>query len=427
MKNIIITSIFSFCTLCVYSQQRLTLEECCNIAVEKNKQGILSDLSIQKAQLQAKNMNSNFLPKLSAVGGYIYADKDFGAEIMPSVDATVNFNNTYTGGIQIEQPLFLGGKLIAAKKIAKSGLTIAGFNKKKTDSDIRFETEKAYWNVIKAKELQNVSEQYMKTVDELYRTVENYYHTGMISQNEILKVKVKVNEAKLSQKRCENAVRLAKMSLCNIMGMPIDKDIDVENDLSKFHITSYRSNPSSVENRYEYKILSENIQLKNQEIKAVRSDFLPQVGLVAGYNYMNGVKLNGNKLISDGLFSIMVSVKIPLFHWGEGIRKIKSAKIEQQMAVVQRDELAEKMQLEISQAMNMLDESELEVKLTESAFNEATESLRESKKSYETGMETLVNYMDSQSVWQKAWSEYVSAKINYHIANANYLKVTGKI
>lgn len=132
------------------------------------------------------------------------------------------------------------------------------------------------------------------------------------------------------------------MSLCNIMGMPIDKDIDVENDLSKFHITSYRSNPSSVENRYEYKILSENIQLKNQEIKAVRSDFLPQVGLVAGYNYMNGVKLNGNKLISDGLFSIMVSVKIPLFHWGEGIRKIKSAKIEQQMAVVQRDELAEK-------------------------------------------------------------------------------------
>lgn len=64
--------------------------------------------------------------------------------------------------------------------------------------------------MIKAKELQNVSEQYMKTVDELYRTVENYYHTGMISQNEILKVKVKVNEAKLSQKRCENAVRLAK-------------------------------------------------------------------------------------------------------------------------------------------------------------------------------------------------------------------------
>ena len=323
----------------------------------------------------------------------------------------------------LEQPLFLGGKLFAARKMAQTGLSIAGLNKEKTESDIRFETEKAYWNVVKAKELQKVSQQFLQTVDELYRTVENYYNTGMASQNELLKVKVKINEAKLSLKRSENSVRLAKMSLCHLMGMPISKDIDVINNLSDIKVVD--TNIHSVENRLEYKILSENIQLKNQEIKAVRSDFLPRVGLVAGYNYMNGVKLNGTKLISDDVFAVMVSVKVPLFHWGEGMRKVKSAKIEKQMAIVQRDEFTEKMQLEVSQALNMLDESELEIILTESAFNEATESLRESRKNYETGMETLVNYMDTQSIWQKSWAEFVSAKINYQIAKANYLKVSG--
>ena len=423
MKKIIIAYIFSFCSLWGYSQQ-LTLEECCDIAAANNKQGKLADFSIQKAQLQLKNMNSKFLPKLSAAGGYLYADKDFGAELMPSVAAELNLNNTYTGGVQIEQPLFLGGKLFAAKKIAQTGLSIAGLNKEKTESDIRFETEKAYWNVVKAKELQKVSQQFLQTVDELYRTVENFYNTGMASQNELLKVKVKINEAKLSFKRSENAVRLAKMSLCHQMGMPISKDIDVINNLSD--IKTVDTNIHSVENRLEYKILSENIQLKNQEIKAVRSDFLPRIGLVAGYNYMNGVKLNGTKLISDDLFAVMVSVKVPLFHWGEGMRKVKSAKIEKQMAIVQRDEFSEKMQLEVSQALNMLDESELEIKLTESAFNEATESLRESRKSYEIGMETLVNYMDTQSIWQKSWAEFVSAKINYQIAKAKYLKALGQ-
>ena len=422
MKKIIIACIFSFCSLWGYSQQ-LTLEECCDIAAANNKQGKLADFSIQKAQLQLKNMNSNFLPKLSATGGYLYADKDFGAELMPSVAAELNLNNTYTGGVQIEQPLFLGGKLFAARKMAQTGLSIAGLNKEKTESDIRFETEKAYWNVVKAKELQKVSQQFLQTVDELYRTVENYYSTGMASQNELLKVKVKINEAKLSLKRSENSVRLAKMSLCHLMGMPMNKDIDVINNLSD--IKAVDTNIHSVENRLEYKILSENIQLKNQEIKAVRSDFLPRVGLVAGYNYMNGVKLNGTKLISDDVFAVMVSVKVPLFHWGEGMRKVKSAQIEKQMAIVQRDEFTEKMQLEVSQALNMLDESELEIKLTESAFNEASESLRESRKNYETGMETLVNYMDTQSIWQKSWAEFVSAKINYQIAKANYLKVSG--
>ena len=423
MKKIIIACIFSFCSLWGYSQQ-LTLEECCDIAAANNKQGKLADFSIQKAQLQLKNMNSNFLPKLSATGGYLYADKDFGAELMPSVAAELNLNNTYTGGVQIEQPLFLGGKLFAVRKMAQTGLSIAGLNKEKTESDIRFETEKAYWNVVKAKELQKVSQQFLQTVDELYRTVENYYNTGMASQNELLKVKVKINEAKLSLKRSENSVRLAKMSLCHLMGMPISKDIDVINNLSDIKVVD--TNIHSVENRLEYKILSENIQLKNQEIKAVRSDFLPRVGLVAGYNYMNGVKLNGTKLISDDVFAVMVSVKVPLFHWGEGMRKVKSAKIEKQMAIVQRDEFTEKMQLEVSQALNMLDESELEIILTESAFNEATESLRESRKNYETGMETLVNYMDTQSIWQKSWAEFVSAKINYQIAKVTYLKALGQ-
>lgn len=423
MKKIIIACIFSFCSLWGYSQQ-LTLEECCDIAAANNKQGKLADFSIQKAQLQLKNMNSNFLPKLSAAGGYLYADKDFGAELMPSVAAELNLNNTYTGGVQIEQPLFLGGKLFAARKMAQTGLSIAGLNKEKTESDIRFETEKAYWNVVKAKELQKVSQQFLQTVDELYRTVENYYSTGMASQNELLKVKVKINEAKLSLKRSENSVRLAKMSLCHLMGMPMNKDIDVINNLSDIKVVD--TNIHSVENRLEYKILSENIQLKNQEIKAVRSDFLPRVGLVAGYNYMNGVKLNGTKLISDDVFAVMVSVKVPLFHWGEGMRKVKSAQIDKQMAIVQRDEFTEKMQLEVSQALNMLDESELEIKLTESAFNEASESLLESRKNYETGMETLVNYMDTQSIWQKSWAEFVSAKINYQIAKVTYLKALGQ-
>lgn len=425
MKKIIIAGMVSLCSLLGYSQQLLTLEECCNMAIANNKQVKLSDLSVQKAQLEVKNMKSNFLPKLSATGGYLYADKNFSAELIPTVAATLNLNNTYTGGVQIEQPLFGGGKLLAAKKMAQSGLTIAGLNKEKTDSDIRFETEKAYWNVVKANELQKVSAQYVETVDELYRSVENFHRNGMASQNELLKVKVKVHEAQLSQKRSENAVRLAKMYLCHLIGMPLNEAFNVTDHLSD-QTQPFTRNDLSVENRYEYKILTENIQLKSQEIKAVRSNYLPQIGLVAGYNYMNGVKLNGTKLINDDLFAVMISVKIPLFHWGEGIRKIKATQLSQQTAVVQRNELAEKIQLEIAQAVNMLDESRLEVELTESAYNEATESLRESKQNYETGMETLVNYMDTQSTWQKSWAEFVSAQVNYRIAKANYQKVTGQ-
>ena len=135
--------------------------------------------------------------------------------------------------------------------------------------------------------------------------------------------------------------------------------------------------------------------------------------------------MNGHKFLNDDIFSVMLAVKIPLFHWGEGHGKIKSAKIELQKAEVMRDEMIEKMQLEVTRNYNILNEAELEVELTENAFSYAEENLQESSKSFETGMETLANFLEAQASWQKAYFEVISAKINYHIAKSKYLNSIG--
>lgn len=47
-----------------------------------------------------------------------------------------------------------------------------------------------------------------------------------------------------------------------------------------------------------------------------RADFLPQVGVSAGYGYGGGLKLNGDDS-NSGSFSAMASVAIPIFQLGE--------------------------------------------------------------------------------------------------------------
>ena len=369
-----------------YAQRVFTLDDCCRIAVENNKKMKLSDFSIKQAELQEKNVVAGFLPKLSASGGYLYANKDFSMELAPSLSAALDISNTYFAGVQLEQPVYMGGKIIAARNMSEIGTNMAVLNRKKNDSEIRIETEEAYWNVIK--------------------------------------VQVKLNEANLSMKRSENAIRLSKMALCHIMGIPLSDDIEISGTI-EFEPAVFRNDEFIIENRSEYKLLSENINLKREQIKSVRSDYLPRIGLVAGYNYIDGVRMNGHKFLKDDIFSVMLAVKIPLFHWGEGHRKIKSAKIELQKAEVMRDEMIEKMQLEVTRNYNILNEAELEVELTENAFSYAEENLQESSKSFETGMETLANFLEAQASWQKAYFEVISAKINYHIAKSKYLNSIG--
>lgn len=422
MKRLLI--IFYFFTLILQSnaQRILTLDECCRLAVENNKQSQLSNFSLKQAELQVKNMESNFLPKFSASGGYLYANKDFIMELAPSFSAGLNLNNSYFAGLQLEQPIYTGGKIIAAHKMALTNVSIAHLNKKQTDSDIRLETEESYWNLVKAKELFTVSTKYKEAVQELYKNVNHSYKNGIIPKNELLKVQVKLNEAILSERRAENAIHLSRMDLCHKIGLPLSQEIEIAYNSETTNIPFPEKIPFNVENRYEYQILRDNIYLKEQKIKAIRSEFLPQIGLVAGYNYMNGIKMNNKKFLSDDIFAVMLAVKVPLFHWGEGRRKIKSAKIEKQMAELQQSDLAEAMQLEVAQSTNMLDEAKLEVKLTESAYQQAKENLYENEKSYHAGMETLSNYLEAQAAWQKAWSELVIAKATLHIAYAKYLK-----
>lgn len=62
-----------------------------------------------------------------------------------------------------------------------------------------------------------------------------------------------------------------------------------------------------------------------------RADFLPQIGVTAGYGYGGGLQLNGDDEAS-ATFSAMAAVKIPVFHWGEGKNKVRSARMEEEIS-----------------------------------------------------------------------------------------------
>ena len=80
-------------------------------------------------------------------------------------------------------------------------------------------------------------------------------------------------------------------------------------------------------------MLCKQVELKRQEQRFIQSDFLPSVGVRGGYNYTYGMKINGRPLFDNGGFSAMIAVSIPLFHWGEGMNKVRAAKAETAMMV----------------------------------------------------------------------------------------------
>ena len=215
------------------------------------------------------------------------------------------------------------------------------------------------------------------------------------------------------------------MNLCHIIGLPLYNEIEVEEDTETF--PDIESCKADITARPEYAMLTKQIELKDEQTKLVRSEFLPNIGVVGNFGYANGLKLNGNRLLDGTSFSAVVSVSIPLFHWGEGRNKVKSIKVEKSIASLQRDDLSEKMELELNQNLNELEESQMEVQLTTRSLEQAEENMKVSRDHYDVGMETISDHLEAQTIWQKAYSDLIRAKTSARLSETRYLKAAGRL
>ncbi|MCC8170181.1 MAG: TolC family protein [Parabacteroides sp.] len=450
--------------------QTLDLEQCREMALESNKQITISHRQAEQAGYTLKSYKANFLPKFTGEGMYLFSGGELkentpelflptyvpdpatgrltpnvagvGADgnpvfkqygYVPPLSFELSLNNTFLAGVSVEQPLYMGGKITAAYKMACIGKDISRVNMAFTRTDILVRTDEAYWQVVKVKELLAATGKYRDAVAGLLQNVSDACAAGMKSKNDFLKVQVKLNEAELMVRKAQNGVRLAKMNLCHYIGLPLQTDVDVSARFAGADSAAYGSAmvpalpAADVTARPEYELLSRQIEYKHQQTKLVRSDFLPNLGVSAAYMYTEGLRLNDEKLLSSGSFSALFSLKVPLFHWGEGVNKVRAAKAEKTIALLQREDALEKMELEAMQALNALDEAVLEVNLTRRSLAQAEENLKVSRDHYEAGMETLTGYMEAQAAWQKAWADLIEAEAGMRFSETYYLKAIGQL
>lgn len=78
-----------------------------------------------------------------ATSGYAY---------FPGLNLNYKVGTVYTGGVQVEQPLYMGGKIRAAYKMSLLGKEMAHLNEELTASGVILNTDKAYVQLVKAKE-----------------------------------------------------------------------------------------------------------------------------------------------------------------------------------------------------------------------------------------------------------------------------------
>ncbi len=451
MKRLIAILYLPFCTLFLQAQEALTLKECRDLALQHNKEMAAAVKQTESARYTAKSYWGNFFPNITASGTGLYTNIDGrysipggnlptfqldaasgqplptgGFAYFPGIDLNLNVDWAFMAGIHVEQPIYMGGKISAAYRMAKLGSQMARMNETLTATEVILKTDQAYVMVIKAKEMKVVADKYHAVLSELKKNVDSAYKHGLKPQNDVLKVQVKLNESELNIRKADNALRLAQMNLCHLIGRPLTEHIEVSTDFPTVE-ADMQMQVHDISARPEYGILEKKVGIARQQVKLSRSELLPQVGIRGSYSYLNGVELNNEKLFDDGTYSVLLNVSIPIFHFGERTNKVRAAKAKLAQTRLEQQNLNEQMLLELTRAANNLDEARLESELSDRSLAQAEENMRISKSQFDVGLETLSDHLESQALWQKAYEAKVDAHFQLYLSYVEYLKTSGRL
>ena len=435
MKKYFILSVAAlacWCTLSAQNRLTLSLDDCRKMALEYNEDVLKADNDLRKAQLDKAIAFTAYLPgfEASATGTYLYPDMDM-------MGMELQMRGMYMAGITLSQPLYVGGKIRAANKLSRIGLDCAAEMNRKTRMQVISDADNAYWTYIAVARKVRMLESYTAQMEALYRQVEVSVTAQIATENDLLRISAKRSEITYQLQKARNGADLCRMALCSMIGEELDTEI-VPTD-TVIVVTPPEYTDESLELRPEMRLLEKQVEAEQQQIRMVRSDILPTVALMAGYLYYGNVKLNtvvsdgmGNyfpytQKFDDGFATAMISVSVPLFHWGEGLKKIKKARLNLENARLSLRQNSRLMSIEVRQALRNMTDSYMMIETADLGFKQAEENLKGMQLRYEASMCTLTDLLDAQSQWQQARSNQIEAQTQYKIYETDYLRATGRL
>ena len=277
--------------------QSLSLHDCRRLALEHNEQIRTADNAVRLAELDRQIAFAGYLPKLDgSLTGFYLKDNDL-------LDMTLQMRGAYMAGLNITQPIYAGGQITAANRLAAIGKAVSEEQRRQIRMQVIADVDKAYYSLIAVQSKVQMLEAYARQMQGLYDQVSLSVRAQMATQNDLLRISAKQSEITYQLQKARNGQELCRLSLANIIGTDFDTPI-TPTDTVLYAATLSQPLTENISNRPELHLLEKQVEASQQQLKMARSNYLPTVGLSLGYSHYDNIKLKGTTLkysdIKDG-------------------------------------------------------------------------------------------------------------------------------
>ena len=348
---------------------------------------------------------------------------------LPKSAMEYDIHNVFAGGLGFTQPIFMGNKIRELYNISKSTEQIVALDDKQTERDLIIEVDESYWRTVSLLNKQKLARKLTDLLEKLNSDVENMLKEGVATKGDLLNVRVKLNEAHLALTRAENGVRLSSMALYQLCGLNINGNYGLADEDISQQPLSYQIDfdiNKILDSRLELKKLEQLNKIESSKVKIMKGRFMPTIALSANYLLSNPNSYNGYENKFGGMFNAGVVVSIPIFHFGDKIHTLRSARYSQRIVNYQIQEAKEKIELQVTQSNFRFQEANKKLTSAQSNIASAEENLKLAEIAYKEGLISITYLLGAQTAWVSANSDRIDASIDVRLCELYLMRAKGE-
>ncbi|KUO60232.1 hypothetical protein APF79_01050 [bacterium BRH_c32] len=331
-------------------------------------------------------------------------------DLLPPFSETLKKQDFKTAAFIGIQPLFVGGKLIAAKKYAASEEEYSRLELTKIKNEVTNETIKYYLQTILMLEVVKTRIDLLNGIRLHRDDAKKLFDEGLIANYHLLRAEVAVSEAERNLTKDRNSFNTLMVALKINLGINSEEEINLSDSLvySEIKDSLKQLIDNAIANNPLLKMISQKRIAAEQKYNSARSEFLPKVAAFARYDlypeYLSAL---------EPRWAVGVSAQINIFHGFKDYLNLQSAdKLEDEVRYLETDAI-KKVTLQMTNYYNNLMTASSDYKKLNSTLNLADENLRQNDKRFNSGLGTSLEVIDAQLSLQKVKLDRLSSLYTY--------------
>lgn len=447
--------------------QGFTLDQCIKYALENTVEVKNARIDAQIAEAKVKETTGLGLPQIDGSVSLQHNPKlprfyqKYDAEQQSFFDLSgipgiqsgdvVAFPNVFqlpsngTAGLTVNQLLFSSSYLIGLKA-ASTYKSLAYKTETQTQIDIVQGVTKAYYAVLVNTERITLFDANIARVDTLLRNTTALNQNGFAEEIDVDRIRVTLNNLKSERLQFLNLQSLSLNLLKYQMNYPMDKNLNVEGDLTTLKVNEQLFNEYQNDwdyaNRIEYQLLETQVKLRELDLKNKYSASIPSLTGFYNYGYstqspnIGGLFKTESAVPSTNQFgpdkwysysSFGVSLNIPLFSGLQRNYQVQQAKLELLKTQNNFSSLKQSIDLSIQQNTTTFKNSLETLKSQDENMDLAAKVARVTKIKYEQGVGSNIEVIEAESSLREAQVNYYNALYDALIAKVDLDKAFAKI